>query len=499
MKSPKGFRSALCGSAACAAAILLWSSETGPLHATGLDTSESGRFVPGEEYPGGKATSRKRGQNRNAFSHPSGTLGFEEEFRFKLGNGIFRKLWVSSPASTKSSDGLGPHYNARACQRCHLKDGRGHPPSGPDDNFVSMLFRIGVPPATPKQAADLKAHRVSTFPDPDYGGQVQDFAVQGHKAEARPRITYEETTVSLSGGETASLRKPVYTFENLASGPLSPRTMVSPRIANQMIGLGLLEAIPAQKIRELADPDDNNGDGISGRPNLVWGVREDQVLIGRFGWKAGQPTVIQQSSGAFLGDMGLSTTIFPASWGDCTETQSLCRQAPHGSDPKAGNVEVTDQMLDLVTFYARNLAVPKRENAEDPEVLAGKKVFHQAGCAKCHAPTFVTDSSQKTPRELRGLTIWPYTDLLLHDLGPELADGFTEGVATGSEWRTAPLWGIGHTKAVSGHTNFLHDGRARNLLEAILWHGGEAEAARQKVIDMPPRDRHRLITFLNSL
>ena len=493
------FRLAVLGGGVCIAATVLWLSDIRPGHTTGTTALETGRFVPGEEYPGGKATSRKRGQNRNAFSHPSGTLGFEDEFKFKLGNGIFRKLWVSSPASTKSSDGLGPHYNARACQRCHLKDGRGHPPARPDDNFVSMLFRIGVPPTTPKQIADLKAHRANTFPDPVYGGQIQDFAVQGHKAEARPRITYEEITVSLSGGETATLRKPTYTFGNLASGPLSPDTMVSPRIANQMIGLGLLEAIPAQKIQEIADPDDNNNDGISGRPNLVWGVRQNRVLPGRFGWKAGQPTVVQQSSGAFLGDMGLSTTVFPGDWGDCTERQNLCRQAPHGPGSKGGNVEVPDKMLELVTFYARNLAVPKRENAEDPEVLEGKAVFHQAGCAKCHAPTFVTDSSDKTPREFRGQTIWPYTDLLLHDLGPDLADGFTEGVATGSEWRTAPLWGIGYTKAVSGHTNFLHDGRARNLLEAILWHGGEAEAARQNVIAMPPPDRQRLIVFLNSL
>lgn len=456
-------------------------------------------FEPGEERPGGASTSKRPGQNANAFSHSSGNLTFEDEFKFKIGNGIFRKLWVSSPASTKASDGLGPFFNARACQRCHLKDGRGHPPAGPDDSFVSMLFRIGVPAATPEQVAALKTHRANTFPDANYGGQIQDLAIQGFPAEAKPSTRYEEIEVELNGGEKVTLRKPTYGFSNLAYGDLAKDVMISPRVANTMIGLGLLEAIPEKAVLALADPDDADGDGISGRANRVWDIRKDAVALGRFGWKSGQPTVEQQASAAFLGDMGLSTTLFPHHAGDCTPSNTRCMATPNGADPQKGTPEVTDKMLDLVTFYARNLAIPKRTAAKQENVLQGKALFANAGCASCHTPRHVTGTGSDVPKEFRGQTIWPHTDLLLHDMGPGLADGFTEGVANGREWRTAPLWGIGHTKAVSGHTNFLHDGRARNLLEAILWHGGEAETARNRVVEMTPTERQLLLDYLNSL
>ena len=457
------------------------------------------KFEPGEERPGGAATSKRSGQNANAFSHPSGNLSFEDEFTFKLGDGIFRKLWVSSPASTKASDGLGPYYNARACQRCHLKDGRGHPPTGPGDTFVSMLFRVGVPAATPEQIAKLKAHQANTFPDESYGGQIQDAAIQGFPSEARPSISYSEHTVKLNGGETVSLRKPVYAFADLAYGPFPPDLMISPRVANPMIGLGLLEAIPQAALLKLADPEDADGDGVSGRPNMVWDLRKKAVRMGRFGWKAGQPTVEQQASAAFLGDMGLSTSLFPYHAGDCTPANARCMTAPNGADAKTGSPEVTDKMLGLVTFYAQNLAVPRRARARQERVLKGKALFSSAGCASCHTPRHVTGNGSDIPKPFRGQVIWPHTDLLLHDLGPGLADGFTEGVANGAEWRTPPLWGIGHTKAVSRHTQFLHDGRARNLLEAILWHGGEAEAARNRVIDMMPDERALLLDYLSSL
>lgn len=461
--------------------------------------SPAGEFELGEDRPGGAATSKRPGQTANAFSHASGNLSFEEEFTFKLGNGIFRKLWVSSPASTKASDGLGPLYNARACQRCHLKDGRGHPPTGPDDTFVSMLFRIGVPPQTQAQKADLLAHRANTFPHPAYGGQIQDLAIQGFPAEAKPSVVYEKIVVELNGGETVSLRKPTYSFSELAYGPLPSDLMVSPRIANQMIGLGLLEAIPDEDLLKIADPDDADGDGISGRPNKVWDVRNQTVRIGRFGWKAGQPTVEQQASAAFLGDMGLSTSLFPYPAGDCTQQNTKCMSAPHGADTMTDEPEVTDTMLELATFYVQHLAVPRRTRAKEARVLKGKALFRSAGCAACHTPRHVTGTSTDVPTVLRGQVIWPHTDLLLHDLGPGLADGFTEGVATGSEWRTPPLWGIGHTQAVSKHTQFLHDGRARTLLEAILWHGGEAEASRNHVVAMQPAERQLLLDYLNSL
>jgi CxxC motif-containing protein (DUF1111 family) len=273
--------------------------------------------------------------------------------------------------------------------------------------------------------------------------------------------------------------------------------MLSARVAPPMIGMGLLEAIPEADIIALADPDDRDGDGISGRPNQVWSASDGRVMLGRFGWKAGASSVAMQSANAFAGDIGLSSALAPEAWGDCTARQPHCRDAPDGRDAREG-IEVTKQMLDLVVFYARNLAVPARPDAGAKQVLAGKRVFHAAGCAACHRPSFTTRADAIGP-EQSGQKIWPYTDLLLHDMGEGLADNRPEGAADGREWRTAPLWGLGLTETVSGHTLLLHDGRARNLLEAILWHGGEAEAARQKVIALPKAEREALLAFLRSL
>jgi CxxC motif-containing protein (DUF1111 family) len=195
--------------------------------------------------------------------------------------------------------------------------------------------------------------------------------------------------------------------------------------------------------------------------------------------------------------MGISSRLARAGWGDCTAAQSACRAAPDGSDPKEG-VELPDKMFDLVIFYARNLAVPVRRNVDDPTVLTGKRVFYDAGCIGCHRPKFVTRRDSAEPEQSFQL-IWPYTDLLLHDMGEGLADGRPEGAAGGTEWRTPPLWGIGLTETVSGHSRFLHDGRARSLMEAVLWHGGEAEAARQKVLKLSKQERDALIAFLRSM
>ncbi len=230
-------------------------------------------------------------------------------------------------------------------------------------------------------------------------------------------------------------------------------------------------------------------------------VRDDRtggLAIGRFGWKAGQPTVEQQSAHAFSGDMGLSTPLLAAAAGDCTDEQAACLAMPRGDDPGTGEPEVPQVVLDLATFYARTLAVPARTGFDDPEVLAGKRVFHETGCAACHVPKYVTRRDAALPA-LSFQLIWPYTDLLLHDMGEGLADGRPEGEADGREWRTPPLWGLGRTKDVSGHTELLHDGRARSVLEAILWHGGEAEAARDRVVALPTAERDALVAFLNSL
>lgn len=448
-----------------------------------------------EARPAGAATVRAR-DDADAFSQPSANLSFEQELDFKVGNGLFRKVWVSAPSSTLASDGLGPLYNARSCQRCHIKDGRGHPPNGPDDNSISMFLRVSIP-GTPQDGPEGIADYLATLPDPTYGGQMQDFALPGHAAEYRLDITYQDIPVPMSDGETAHLRSPTYTAADLGYGPLHPDAMLSPRVAPQMIGLGLLEAVPTEDILAGADPDDLDQDGISGRANIVWSAEYDQPMLGRFGHKAGMPTIVDQSAAAFAGDIGISNPLYPAPYGDCTQRQTTCRSAPHGDGDERG-FEIDRQGLDLVAFYSRNLGVPARRDVDAPQVLHGKEIFHSSGCAACHTPSFVTHRLADRPEQSFQL-IWPYTDLLLHDMGAGLADNRPEARATGREWRTAPLWGVGLTQRVSGHTQFLHDGRARSLLEAILWHGGEAQAARDTVVSMPKPDRDALIRFLESL
>lgn len=463
-----------------------------PVTALAIDFDEPQKF---EDKPGGAATVRVL-PNNSAFSQPSANISFEDELTFKVGNGFFRKLWVSSPSSTLASDGLGPLFNARSCQRCHLKDGRGHPPEGPEDNAISMFLRISIP-GSPDDLVEGIEDYLATLPDPTYGSQLQDFGLPGHGAEYRLQIDYEEMEVPLAGGETASLRKPTHTAANLGYGPLHPDAMLSPRVAPQMIGLGLLEAVPAADILALADPDDTDGDGISGRPNIVWSEEFGQPMLGRFGLKAGMPTIREQSAAAFSGDIGVSNPLFPDPWGDCGEAQPACRTAPHGDTDERG-FEIDAEGLDLVTFYSRNLAVPARRAPGDATVLRGKELFYTTGCTACHRPAFVTHRLEDQPEQSFQL-IWPYTDMLLHDMGEGLADNRPEARATGREWRTPPLWGIGLTEQVSGHTYFLHDGRARSILEAVLWHGGEAQAQRDAVVDMTPEERDALIIFLESL
>ncbi|MDK3074596.1 di-heme oxidoredictase family protein [Sedimentitalea sp. JM2-8] len=479
-------------------------AESGRIAAVTAPAADFSAPEPFEANAGGAATVRAR-DNTDAFSQPSANMPFERELDFKVGNGLFRKLWVSSPSSTLVSDGLGPLFNARGCQNCHLKDGRGHPPESPDDDAVSMFLRISVPATAAAGTTEIEAFLLSlgdetprTAPDPVYGGQLQDFAIQGHDAEYRLDIAYEEIEVPLSGGETASLRKPRYRAADLGYGPLGPDAMLSPRVAPQMIGLGLLEAIDAQDILAREDPADADGDGVSGRAQIVWSFEHARPMLGRFGLKAGSPTIREQSASAFAGDIGISSPVFGAGWGDCTEFQTTCRTAPDGSSGTPENTEIGAEGLDLVTFYARNLAVPERRDVGDTQVLRGKEIFYGVGCPACHTPKYVTSRLADQPEQSFQL-IWPYTDLLLHDMGPGLADNRPEGRADGREWRTPPLWGIGLTETVSGHSYFLHDGRARSLLEAVLWHGGEARAQRDAVVDMPPEDRAALIRYLESL
>ena len=448
-----------------------------------------------ERLSGGSATNRRR-FDRDAFSQPSANISFEARAQFAIGNGLFRRPWVSSPSSTRSADGLGPLYNARSCQRCHLKDGRGHPPADADDSAVSMLIRLSVPPRTKEEHALLASGRAAVIPEPTYGTQLQDVAVPGLAAEGKISITRTEREVVFEDGSEVVLEEPRYAIVDSRYGPLDPQVMMSPRVAPPMIGLGLLEAIAASDILAGADPDDADGDGITGRARWVWSPEHGRMMLGRFGWKAGAASIVDQSAAAMSGDIGVSSPLAPAPWGECTERQQACRTGPHGAD--AGEFEAPASVMDAIVFYSRNLAVPARRDENDPTVLRGKALFYRIGCTGCHMPKHATRRDWPI-EELAGQLIWPYTDLLVHDMGDGLADRRPEGGASGREWRTAPLWGIGLTEVVNGHTRFLHDGRARNLEEAILWHGGEAEAARAGFQSLAKSERDALFVFLSSL
>lgn len=445
---------------------------------------------PGEARSGGAATVRKTDQN--SFSLPSANLPPSRRVDFSVGNSFFRSPWVIAPSTTTARDGLGPLFNTNACQNCHIKDGRGHPPTPDATNAVSMLVRLSIPDA-PAYAKVIE--HLGVVPEPVYGGQLQDMSVPGVAPEGKVRVDYTPVPIRFKDGTEVELRKPVLQITQLGYGPMHPDTRFSARVAPPMIGLGLLEAIPDEAILANAEAQAKDKNGIAGRPNQVWDDAQQKTVLGRFGWKAGQPNLNQQNVHAFSGDMGLTTSLRP--FDDCTDAQTACKQAPNGNGPN-GEPEVSDNILRLVLFYSRNLAVPARRDINAPQVLAGKNLFFQAGCQTCHTPKYTTAANAAEP-ELANQVIRPYSDLLLHDMGDGLADNRSEFKASGRDWRTPPLWGIGLTQAVSGHTQFLHDGRARNLLEAVLWHGGEASAAQQQVLSFNAEQRAALLAFLNSL
>ncbi|MDO9598728.1 MAG: di-heme oxidoredictase family protein [Azoarcus sp.] len=440
---------------------------------------------PGEHLPGGHvATINDHG--RNAFSLPAPGLTDAQKTTFVIGNSFFKKAWVAAPSSTTARDGLGPHFIARSCGACHVLDGRGAPPEVKNgrnvEQAMALLIRLSIP--------GTDAHG-GPLPEPTYGGQFNNDAIPGVKAEGRVDIRYQEIPGKYADGEAYSLRKPTYTLTGLGYGELHPATMISPRIAPQVIGLGLLEAIPEADILAHAERQKQEGQGIAGQANRVWDAYAGRMLLGRFGWKANVASVAHQSAGAFHGDMGITSHHFPAQ--DCTPAQTDCMAAIEGGAP-----EIDDRRLGQVIFYSQTLAVPERRHPDAPEVLRGKALFHAGQCASCHVPTHTTGPHPNIP-QFAGQKIWPYTDLLVHDMGEGLADGRPDFDANGRQWRTPPLWGLGLIPTVNDHTTLLHDGRARNLAEAVLWHGGEAEASREFFRTLPRTDRNALIRFLESL
>lgn len=422
---------------------------------------------PGEELSGGATTVTDPG--RNAFGRSLMNMDRARWPDFHAGKKVFGRDWSDSRTGPVI---LGPLFSAPSCMTCHVKDGRGRPPASPAEAPVSLAFQLSAP----------QGHA----PHPVYGEQLDSQGMPGQRVEGRVEVSYDELRGEFSTGESFSLSRPRYQFQELSQGPLGEGTLFSPRVAPANFGLGLLEAIPEQTLAALADPDDQDHDGISGRQNQVMDLSEKQPRPGRFGWKANQPSLRQQIAHALVADMGLTTELFPHEQG-----------REEGSAPTGP--EVTPEELERLFFYSRLVAVPKRRDWDSPPVLRGKAVFRAIGCSGCHVATaFETGDVPGFP-ELSRQKIYPYTDLLLHDMGEGLADGRPDGLASGQEWRTPPLWGIGLVEAVNGHTRFLHDGRARNLEEAVLWHGGEAASAQSRYVRLPREDRQALLAFLKSL
>lgn len=436
----------------------------------------------GEQYSGGENFTTFD-FSENAFGVQGRNLSREDENFFVAGNALFRTNWVTAPASVQSLDGLGPVFNAISCGSCHFKDGRAEPPLSPEEPLNGLLFRLSISAA---------GEHGQSLGDPVYGLQLQDKAILGVEREASVRVNYREISGTYPDGVVYTLRTPDYEFYDLRFGSFAPDLQFSPRIAQQIPGLGLLENVPESTILDYADEQDADGDGISGRPNYVWDKVKQAMSLGRFGWKANQPHLLQQTADAFNGDIGITSSINPQDHLTPDQREKL-EEIPNGGDP-----ELSDDQLTRVVRYLQTLAVPARRDVDDQEVLHGKALFNEINCASCHRPKMETAATGSLPA-LNHQTIYPYTDLLLHDMGPGLADNRPDFAATGSEWRTPPLWGIGLVATVNGHTTLLHDGRARNLEEAILWHGGEAEAAKTAFKQLPATDRSALIRFLESL
>lgn len=430
-------------------------------------SSTTGSRINPDALSGGATTVFDAGPG--AFGHPAPNLDQAALARHDAGDDAFGNIF-------DASTGLGPLFNNNACEACHVGDGRGQPPAD-GSTFNTMLFRASIPGRDPHGGPN---------PAPLFGGQLQTFAIAGFGPEASAQVTYTDSTGRFGDGSTYTLRVPHYSFQGLV-GPLPGNLLTSPRVAPVNFGLGLLEAIPASTIASHADPNDNNHDGISGRINIVYDVTVQNYIIGRFGWKANVGTLLHQAAGAFNGDMGITTSFFASE--NCDGEYPGCASHP---------AELSDQTVSDVAFYTETLGVPARRNLNDPQTNFGEVVFRNIGCDGCHLQTLRTGVLPGVP-SVSNQTIHPYTDLLLHDMGASLADNRPDFLASGRDFRTPPLWGIGLVQIVNGHTYFMHDGRARNLQEAVLWHGGEARNARERFKSLPVQARNALIAFLNSL
>lgn len=492
---------------------------------------------------GGDTTTFTTAQSSFGFDTPAVNLKGEALELHLQGDADFEAAFTRTPnPGFPDLDGVGPVFNNNACLQCHARDGRGNfsieakPGQWTKLGVEEALFlRISIgpeqgkciktidncfcePQAVPGFSSQL-FHRgvLDLRPDSEFTGQADVY------------VDFELQEVEYADGEKVTLQKPIFEIRNPYDNPgekpgdntppvsrlLQADVKTSPRMGMPMFGLGLLEAISEQDILALADVDDKDGDGISGKPNFVCDQTKilqgdaNPMSLGRFGWKASTPSVAVQGSGAYRGDIGITNYFFPQESIEGTTLMDAYRSrnpVDTGMDEN-GNPEVNEATVKAVMFYSNTLAVPARRKVDDPQVQRGAVLFQSADCVACHNPSFTTGehpgiwgpSGVVEIPQVANQKIYPFTDMLLHDMGDGLADNRTDFDANGKEWKTRPLWGIGLTHTVNPLATFLHDARAKTLAEAILWHGGEAENAKQRFRTMSKADRDALIAFLNSL
>ncbi|MCL1137639.1 di-heme oxidoredictase family protein [Shewanella pneumatophori] len=492
---------------------------------------------------GGDTTTFDASESGHGFSTPAPNLTDTELAQHLEGDLSFETAFTTAPNSAHPElDGLGPVFNNADCNSCHQRDGRNSTPIIPAGQSrvklgsdAGIFLRISMAPTEPCVTGTLSNDYCAPIPVPDFGGQLfhrgvlqarPDWQQNQFIGQADVYLSYETKVITYDDGTSVTLKKPLFAVENPYDAP--GETIASANITSNLLqddvlmgwrngmpvfGLGLLEAIPEADILANVDENDTDNDGISGRANYVFDAVKAQageakpVSLGRFGWKANTPSVRVQSLGALRGDIGVTNPLFP--------NESIAGTALHDSyltrtgfvdtgSGVDGEPEASAEFSDSVVFYAETLAVPARRNVANSNVREGARLFEQLNCTGCHTPSFVTKTSGNiggspmSPSHM-GQTIYPFTDMLLHDMGDGLADGRPDFLASGNEWRTRPLWGIGLTQTVNPQAGFLHDGRAATLEEAILWHGGEAEQSLQDFMALTAEERTQVIDFLMSL
>ncbi len=436
--------------------------------------------------------------DESAFSQPTPVLTYKQSKVFKRGRIHFNQRWVVFPL-TGGDWGLGPTFIADRCSACHVNAGRGNMPENSDSQLLSALVRLSVPGVGPNGAPK---------PHPNYGDQFQNSGLVGAEnvedrhftdgqmlgERVRPEVKlYVDWSTEIrrfADGEEIELRKPYLRIEDLNFGPLHGDEMFSLRLAQPLYGLGLLEAVEENTLLDIANW--QKGKGLNGRPNYVWDSINKKHTLGRFGWKANVASIKEQTALAFLSDLGVTTSLFKEE--NCPPVQVDCAAQPPGNQPELIDINWVE-----LEFWTQALAVPARRNVNDERFLRGSRLFRKAKCSFCHTPILTTGPEFKKLPQLANQTFRAYTDLLLHDMGEELADNRPDFRASGADWRTPPLWGSGLSGKVSGSKLLLHDGRARSYSEAILWHGGEAEESRELFRNMKKSEREALVFYLNSI